>query len=102
MMQNFGEPSITLAMIIEKGFIPAGSSVYASSEKKIVGVLNTDGSITIELHGKSLNFPYPSGAARAIEKRSLNGWLYWKIKEGENYRDLDYYRNKYMEIEKKE
>lgn len=90
------EPSITLKMIIDAGVIKAGVKVYSSLDKNIFGVLNSDGSISIKIKNKNRVFPFPSGAARAIENRSLNGWKYWTIQDSNEYKDLGFYRDIYI------
>lgn len=99
-MIESSEPSITLKMIIDSGILKSGIKVYSVTNEKNTGILNADGSITLEIKNEVRNFPFPSGAARAIENRSLNGWIYWTIKESNSYKELSYYRNLYEESKK--
>lgn len=70
---------VTLKMIINEGFIKANINVYATSDINIVGKLDKDGAIILKLDGVEKIYPFPSGAARAIVKTSVNGWKFWKI-----------------------
>jgi len=91
------QPTITLEMIINQGLISPDIPVYGPNRETSSGILNANGSISITVLGKAKTYPYPSGAARAIEKMSLNGWLYWHINDNGTYRNLDYFRKKYVE-----
>jgi hypothetical protein len=75
--------------------------VYADLDKSIQGVINIDGSITLNIDKKEQTFPYPSGAARAITKTSVNGWIFWMIGEGDTLKDLTFYKKKYIEAQNK-
>ena len=88
-------PDVTLQMIIDAGIISPNTLIYNSFDESIVGTLNKDGSITLTVDGKVKNFPYPSGAARAIVNLSVNGWIFWKIKENEVYYTLSSYKDRY-------
>ena len=93
---------ITLEMIIGVGIISPGTSVYNSIDENITGILNKNGSITLNINGESKNFPYPSGAARAVVNLSVNGWIFWKIKEGGQLNNLKFYKEKYFELVSKQ
>jgi len=82
-------------MIIDSGILIAGTDVFAINNKKTRGKLNRDGSITVKINGEDIVCPYPSGAARTIEKKSLNGWIYWCILDSGSYNNLTYYRDIY-------
>lgn len=79
---------IELKKLIEEGLIKPNSKVYASSVEKTEGIINKNGSISLTINGEEKNFPYPSGAARAIVKLSVNGWKFWKIKENDRFVEL--------------
>ena len=89
-------PDITLKMIIDSGLIKPGTRIYASTDPKIFGTINQDGSISLLLDNKLKNFPFPSGAARSIVHLSVNGWIFWKIKDSEEYKDLSFYKKEYL------
>jgi len=88
-------PDITLQMIIEAGIIAPNIELYNSFDESIIGTLNENGSITLTIEGKVKNFPYPSGAARAIVNLSVNGWIFWKIKENGVLNTLSFYKERY-------
>lgn len=90
-------PDITLRMIIEASILEAGTKVFAASDDNVTGTLNKDGSITLTIDGQPKIFPYPSGAARAITKTSVNGWIFWKINDNGSLNDLTFYKRKYVE-----
>ncbi|SDX36676.1 hypothetical protein SAMN05444410_11451 [Hydrobacter penzbergensis] len=92
--------SITLKMLIDVGLLHAGQEIFCENPS-IKGVINLDGSITVNVDGKDCHFEYLSGAARHIEKRSLNGWLYWHTSiEGEKF-CIGSFRDQYLLNEKK-
>lgn len=88
-------PDITLKMLIEARVIKTGTKVYAESNNSIVGKLDKEGAITLIIDNVEKTFPYPSGAARAIAKTSVNGWKFWRILENEQYIELSYYKELY-------
>lgn len=89
--------NVTLKMLLDSGILSAGLALVCDNPN-VSGILNGDGSITIWLDGKEKKFDFLSGAARFIEKRSLNGWLYWEvIIEGER-RNLGDFRDQYLQI----
>lgn len=90
-------PDITLKMIIEAGIIEPGTNVYANSKDEVIGTLDINGSITVILGDEKKIFPYPSGAARAFTKTSVNGWKFWRILENGKYFNLSYYKKKFEE-----
>jgi hypothetical protein len=90
-------PDVTLKMIIDSGIIKPGTKVYARVNHQIYGIVNVDGSISLEIDSELKVFPFPSGAARAITKTSVSGWLFWKIFDSDEYRDLTYFKNKYLD-----
>ncbi len=86
-------------MIIDVGIIDNGTKVYAYPDNKIIGTLDKEGAITISLENKARTFPFPSGAARAITKTSVNGWKFWRILENGKYHKLSYFKEKYKQTE---
>ena len=67
-------------------------------DNKIIGTLDKKGAITISLENKTITFPFPSGAARAITKTSVNCWKYWRILENGKYHEISYFKEKYQQI----
>ncbi|MCD2424384.1 hypothetical protein LQ567_16510 [Niabella pedocola] len=93
---TFERTAVTLKMILEKGILQANLKLTSVLNPEIEGVLNEDGSITVTINGQKRTFLYPSGAARYVEQRSINGWIYWQIElEGMKY-TLSYYRDLYI------
>ena len=92
-------PDITLKIIIDVGIIDIGTKVYAYPDNKIIGTLDKEGAITLSLENETRTFPFPSGAARAITKTSINGWKFWRILENGEYHELSYYKEKYKQTE---
>jgi hypothetical protein len=97
-MKYIETPDITLKMIIDSGLIKPGTRVYASKDRNIFGNINEDGSITLILDNQPKSFPFPSGAARAIVKLSVNGWLFWQILDSNEYKDLSYFKKEYQKM----
>lgn len=89
-------PDIDLKKLIEDGYIQPNINVYASSDLNIIGLLNENGAIILRINGQERVFPYPSGAARAIVKLSVNGWKFWKIKENDKFLELSEIKKRYL------
>lgn len=89
-------PDITLKMIIDSGLIKPDTKVFASSNPEISGKINQDGSISLLIENQQKNFPFPSGAARSIVKISVNGWIFWKIMDSGQLKDLSYFKKEYI------
>src|ERR1700678_1492841 len=89
--------NVTLKMLIESEILPPGLELVCNNPK-VRGVLNSDGSIKVFFEGKEKVFQFLSGAARHIEGRSLNGWIYWQIPAKEGGRTLSDFRDKYISL----
>ena len=92
-------PDVTLKMIIDSKIIKIGTKVYASSDNNIVGTINKEGAIILNIGNEKRVFPFPSGAARAITKTSVNGWKFWKILDNGQFNELSNYKEKYKREE---
>ncbi|HHD92032.1 MAG TPA: hypothetical protein ENL06_00165 [Candidatus Portnoybacteria bacterium] len=90
------KPDITLKDIINSGFIKPNISVYASINENILGKINIEGAIEIKIDGIKKVFPFPSGAARAFTKTSVNGWKFWKIYYNDEFIELAELKRKYL------
>lgn len=90
-------PDITLKMIINAGIVKTGTKVYSSPNNEVVGILDKEGAITIKINDEIKTFAFPSGAGRAITKKSINGWKYWRILDNGTYNELSYYKEKYKQ-----
>ncbi|WP_410879830.1 hypothetical protein [Myroides sp. DW712] len=93
------KPDITLKMIINAGIIKIGTKVYSSPNNEIIGTIDKEGAITLNLNNEMKTFAFPSGAGRAITKTSINGWKYWRILDEGIYKELSYYKKKYKQTE---
>ena len=96
-MEYQEKPDITLKDIISDGFIQSNMSVYASTNEKISGIINEEGAIEIKIDGIKKVFPFPSGAARAFTKTSVNGWKFWKINYNNKLIELAELKRKYLD-----
>lgn len=94
-------PDITLKMLVQAGTIKSGSNVFAECDNTIVGVVDDEGAITLIIENESKTFSYPSGAARAITKTSVNGWKFWRVFENNLYNELRYYKELYKQLKEK-
>jgi len=95
-MEYQEKPDITLKDIINDGFIQPNISVYASTNEEISGTINIEGAIEIKIDGVKKVFPFPSGAARAFTKTSVNGWKFWKIYYNNELIELSELKRKYL------
>lgn len=85
---------ITLKMLVESELLSAGEELLCE-HPNARGILNSDGSIKVILEGNEKAFQYPSGAARYVENKSLNGWKYWFIRINDEVHFLDSFREKF-------
>lgn len=86
-------------MLIDAKILSPGSKLVCANQN-VRGVLNSDGSITVKIDGTERVFEYLSGAARFIEKISINGWIYWSIEIDGKKHDLSSFRDQYVEGKK--
>lgn len=86
---------ITLKMLIDKSIIQPGIKIYSISDRSISAEVNTKGDIILNIKGSEREFISPSGAARAVENRSLNGWFYWLILIDKDFVPLNTLRDRY-------
>ena len=87
--------NVSLKMLIEGGILNAGQEIVCRNSK-IKGCINSDGSITLDINGSKRDFEYLSGAARFIEKISLNGWLYWHVITNGKKQPIGIFRDEYL------
>lgn len=87
--------NITLKMILDSGLIEPDTLIYSSSQPEVKGKINGDGSITLLLDREDKVFLSPSGAARAVVKLSVNGWIFWKLLINNEYKELSFLRELY-------
>ena len=92
---NFQKTNVTLKMLIESKILLPGLELVCPNPK-VRGNLNSDGSITVNIEGKEKKFDYLSGAARHIEKRSINGWIYWHVIINGEERNIGSFRDEYL------
>lgn len=83
-------------MLIDKGllFADAELSCHRPTARATV---NSDGSVTVFVKDTQKVFDYLSGAARFVEDKSLNGWLYWFVTVGGKKVPLDHLRDKFLD-----
>lgn len=89
--------NVTLKMLLNSGILSKGLSLLCNNPD-VSGTLNDDASITIQVGGKEKTFEFLSGAARFIEKRSLNGWIYWSVIVDGERRNLSDFRDQYLKV----
>lgn len=90
------KPDIDLRKLIDEGYIKPNTTVYASTDSSIEGLLDENGAITLHINGIRKLFPFPSGAARAIVNLSVNGWKFWMIKENDTLIELSEIKKRYL------
>lgn len=88
--------NVTLKMLVDSDILSAGTSLTCRNPEAI-GKLNDDGSITVWYCSQKKKFDYLSGAARFIEKKSINGWLYWEVIVNGERQNLGDFRDLYLE-----
>jgi len=87
--------SITLKMLIDAGVLIPGQVIHPiKGSRQVEGVLNEDGTISLNIDTRGKRFNSPSGAAKAVENSSINGWIYWGVKEQGNMVELSVFRQK--------
>ncbi|SFT74894.1 hypothetical protein SAMN05216474_2138 [Lishizhenia tianjinensis] len=85
---------ITIEDLIKNDLLQPSTDLYKVKTGEKLGKLNENGTITVVSDGVEKTYEYPSGAARWIEKLSLNGWTYWGIKKGQEIVSLNELREK--------
>lgn len=89
--------NVTLKMLIESKILSPGIELICA-KPGIKALLNKDGSIKVFVDGNNKVFEYLSGAARYIEKKSVNGWIYWRTVTREGQVPLSEFRDKYIAL----
>lgn len=64
-------------------------------------IIKADGIIETKVNGKIEQFATPSAAAVAVSNKSQNGWKWWFTSFEGTIRDLNYYRQKYLQKQTK-
>jgi len=86
---------VTLKMIIDSGLLKPNTIIYSDSNPLVNGKLTNEGSIVLTIDNITKTYFYPSGAARFVVKVSVNGWIFWKVKVGNEMKQLSYFRELY-------
>jgi len=89
--------NVTLKMLLDSKILSPGLELTCANPD-VNGELNADGSITVFYHSQRKKFDYLSGAARFIEKKSLNGWLYWDVVHDGTRKNLGAFRDQYLKL----
>ena len=85
-------------MLIENGILSPGQPLVCGNPDA-TGILNADGSIKVFYRQEEEKlFDFLSGAARYIEGRSINGWIYWQVPANEGTVPLSDFRDQYISI----
>lgn len=87
---------VTLKTMIDNGFLMPKSEIFLSIDERVTGIINSNGELEINIDGARKIFPFPSGAARAFTKTSVNGWKYWKINFQNEYIEIAELKKKYL------
>lgn len=84
-------------MLVEAGFLKLGQELVCSNTKAKCSI-NTDGFVSLKYNGEDKIFEHLSGAARYIEKKSLNGWIYWQVEIDGRKIFLSELRDQYLKL----
>ncbi|WP_029212996.1 hypothetical protein [Arsenicicoccus bolidensis] len=69
---------ITLKNVLDAGYLTPGASVVSTNSVwPATGVINADGSITVN----GTSHPTPSAAAGAVKGGAANGWDFWAVED---------------------
>jgi hypothetical protein len=91
--------SITLKMLLDSHILRPGQVLYPiNGNNNVEGIINDDGTISLSIYKSGKRFLSPSGAAKAIENSSINGWTYWGIRENNALVELSVFRSKYHQM----
>jgi hypothetical protein len=85
---------ITIGDLINNELLEPSTDLYKVKTGEKLGKLNQNGTISVVSNGIEKIAEDPSGAARWIEKISLNGWTYWGVKKGQKIVSLSELREK--------
>lgn len=84
-------------MLIEENILSPGQPLVCDNPAA-TGILNMDGSIKVFYKEEEKVFDFPSGAARYIEGRSINGWIYWRVPINGGTVPLSDFRDQYISM----
>ena len=90
--------NITLKMLIDNAIIHSGEVIVCMKNRGISGKILDDGLISLEMENSTVTYLSLSGAAKAVENISINGWTYWGIIKNEEIQDLATYRKRFYDM----
>ena len=92
---------VSLKEMIDAKRLSPDQEIYALLKGNLTkATITFDGQIKVHSNGQY--YDNPSSAGVAVLHRSCNGWTFWKIKEGNKVRDLDYYRKQHKRFVNRE
>ena len=84
-------------MLVEAGFLRLGQELVCPNAKATC-LINKDCFVSLKYNGEDKVFEHLSGAARYIEKKSLNGWMYWQVEIDGKKIFLSTLRDQYLKL----
>lgn len=85
-----------MEMLVVSGILQVEKRLTCMSPD-VFAIVNENASITVFDDKIEKTFEHLSGAAKFIENKSLNGWLYWYVDIGDERLPLDILRDKYLQ-----
>lgn len=91
---------VTIKMLLDAGRLNVGQKIHPLNGKAVFGVILADGKIEVELNSRKKSYISLSGAARAVEDLSVNGWTYWYTDVDGQKKPLTETRTEYLNSKK--
>lgn len=98
--EHFAKTNVTIKMLLESRVLRPGTELFCPNST-VKGFINHDGSISVIIANQEMSFESLSGAAKYIEGRSINGWIYWLTNTDNGPVALSGFRDVYLSLKNK-
>ncbi|MCH5716683.1 DUF4357 domain-containing protein [Niabella hibiscisoli] len=95
--ESFAKTNVTIKMLLESKVLRSGTEIFCPNST-VKGFINHDGSVSVIIGNQEKNFESLSGAAKYIEGRSINGWIYWRTNTENGQVALSDFRDAYLNL----
>ena len=100
-VKKFNE-QVQVSDLLVSGILNEGIELFRTYKgNNFTSVIKADGTIETQVNGKMEHFATPSAAAVAVSNKSQNGWVWWFTNFEGTVRDLNFYRQKYLQNQTK-
>jgi hypothetical protein len=100
-VKKFNE-QVQVSDLLVSGILNEGIELFRTYKgNNFTAIIKADGTIETQVNGKMEQFATPSAAAVAVSNKSQNGWVWWFTSFEGTVRDLNFYRQKYLQNQTK-